>query len=1018
MSENNHSEETEAKKKAKKAKKAVKRTVKKTVKKKTSTKKSALKKNMEARVEDYLYNPDTDEKIEPPKEEPQTEKPAPEENTKKTKKTKKKIKSRIPLPARIALIFFKGLGFLLLGVIMLVFLALIAVKAFLTPGRVERLATQNFNKLSNATLSLDVKEFNPYAGFVIDNIKITNPEGFGEGDFLTIDKMALDYGFFKIFTGDISFREIGIYKSSVRLVQKNGEWNAAKLMKPTEKKEKPEKEKKKSGEMPEDISLPISVNFLFNFILEDLNVVVDGESFDTSLKDFDTAINIDIPPFKKVPLNANAVKLIRNLSIKINPDEKLKVGLKSETVSVAPPLLFTFDLSYNGEDEKNTKFYSIFKAGTYETPIAFQGANLKPLTLRADYDLYYDPIADYLKINSFGVTFGSDRWIDLGGKIESLAESQNIDIKMIASSIKLDELYPYFLAVTNNDSIVFAGDISLMPLEIKGTPTEINVDGALNLSKIYASVPDFNIRIPNFTFDYNIDYKDGNVFAATGLSMPKFRYKLGRYSSGLNTLMLKLNAKTAEQFKAFALTKFDLDYTDPKSGLNAVAIDMTADADISGDTVAKVNMSNLEFRVAPLKNMLPSSIGDSLSSVPLKKPVYMNLNANYKGSGTVHSGNFLLGVKLPDYDVYDLKLSADANMDMESRLAKWNYVKLWSPSYGVNVKSNGTINLTPTDDGQPFSDSNIALNVQFLQKKLRTMYDTWQLKGEVKLNTYFKGNLKNGKAKGNIDINHFFVQNKNENLLLNLDDLNLDFPFEYSLASTFTGKEKTSVDKEKVISNDYFKTAENFTIASVRAKHPSRQEAYEYMKDFRSTMFFKENAFEIEKLKCTVMNGSIYMKDTFFYIADLNTDNMEYNLEFDATNVDIGKLDDPDKDTNESELSLTTKLSGKGVNVTDNLTTSGYIILYKLEDKFANQLMTALSKDQGESKLGASQVFVDNAMNLEKFEFFIEKGNVYATVKLEKKLITKLTASGVEGDEIKYERMPIQEFLSNMKSEE
>lgn len=1000
---------------------------KKTSKAEETTKKSS---SMEGRVKDYLYNPDTKEKIEPPSEEEELKKEqasqqesseTPKKKSKKKQTKKKQAKTKLHPGAKIAIGAAK-VAFLWVPLIIVsvVFVALIIAKAVLSPSRVEKLATENFNSLSNATLSLDVQYFSPYNGFVIENLRISQPEGFGKGNFVSIDRLVLDYGFFALFTGDVSFREIGIYAPKIHLVQKDGIWNAAKLMKEREKKpeepkeEKPKKDKKEEDAEPKDsIKLPIAVNILFNFILRDLDVFVESDEFKASLTSFDTEINLDIPPAKEIPLGPKAVNLIRKFALKVNPDKKLNVSYDSEIAKVSPPLLLSLELLFSGEDEKDRRFHSSFIAGTAGAPIRFQEKNLKPLNFTAAYDISYDAIADDVKINSFAVQFAGDKWLDLGGSVTGVTKEPKIDIFMKQSAIVLDKLYPYYLAFMEDDSTKFGGTISLKPLSVKGSPTDIAAAGDLSITSLKASVPSFGIDMPKFNLNYDVKYRGGNVDADTSIAMPAFVYKLGRSSSGKNNLFLDLSAKTAAQFKQFDVSKFAFRFNDARSGQDALSIDMTARANTANSISANVDMTSLVFRKGPLINMVPREIGKSLESIPLEKPVSMTMNAQYRGEDTSQGGTVLIGIRVPDYDVYDLRIRTDAGMNTETKIASINEFRLWSSSYGVDLRSNGFIDTKPGQD-VPFANSDIRVSLSFVQNELRKMYDTWELGGKVSLNARMRGDLKNGNVKGSIDIDDLDVRNENKNLLLLVEDINMSFPYEYDFKSSFTGKSRTASDKEDVIQNQYFTEKENFTIKSIKAIHPSRPIQYEYLNDLSASMEFRDNAFTINRFKSTVMNGSIYLRNTFFYVADFSMENMEYNLMFDAVNLDIGKLDNPDKETREADISLTTRISGKGLNVAENLTTEGTVEIYKIGNQIANELMKVMSEKEGESKLGATQFVVDNTMDVDRFIFYIDKGNVYATVKLEQKLISQLTFTQIENNEIKYERIPVQEFLSSI----
>ncbi|HEY1406320.1 MAG TPA: hypothetical protein VF857_06910, partial [Spirochaetota bacterium] len=105
---------------------------------------------------------------------------------------------------------------------------LIAADLFLSPARVEKLAVENFNQMSNGTLSLNVRAFSPYSNIIIENIVIKNLKEFGDTNLLEIKRLVFRYGFFSMLVGQVHFDEIGIYKPRLYLIQKKGVWNIEK----------------------------------------------------------------------------------------------------------------------------------------------------------------------------------------------------------------------------------------------------------------------------------------------------------------------------------------------------------------------------------------------------------------------------------------------------------------------------------------------------------------------------------------------------------------------------------------------------------------------------------------------------------------------------------------------------------------------------------------------------------------------------------------------------------------------
>jgi hypothetical protein len=339
-----------------------------------------------------------------------------------------------------------------------------------------------------------------------------------------------------------------------------------------------------------------------------------------------------------------------------------------------------------------------------------------------------------------------------------------------------------------------------------------------------------------------------------------------------------------------------------------------------------------------------------------------------------------------------------------------------SRTAGLKIGAIGRIDTA----APPFSDSDLSITAELDSPQMKPIYGSWNLSGRFKLTFNMKGDINTGKTSGNIKINNLFVNNKES--LLSIEDLNMDFPFEYHFASGIV-ESRIAVDKIQLFDNENFKEKENFTIRSVKAKHPARKIEFEYAKDFAATMFFRNNAFEITKMKMYVLDGAVYGRDILFYLADMpatrNFKNVEYRLVLDAANVDIGKLDNPDrKGRSEAELSLNAHFSGKGLDMFlgkgkdrgKELNTKGFIDINKIGEKFAKKLFEGLNEEKGKSKIGIAQYVLDNTMNIKGFNYNLDIGLMDVEVALSRRAIGYL----ILVEDIRITRMPIQEYLNNI----
>jgi hypothetical protein len=303
---------------------------------------------------------------------------------------------------------------------------------------------------------------------------------------------------------------------------------------------------------------------------------------------------------------------------------------------------------------------------------------------------------------------------------------------------------------------------------------------------------------------------------------------------------------------------------------------------------------------------------------------------------------------------------------------------------------------------------------------MRTVLPPWQIGGLIDLKAYVKGDLETGKARGSFKIDKFNLKNDSPGQMLAVTDVNLDFPFEmpfdYIIQKKYKGESLLTVNKDFIFNNENFMDEPNFTIKSVKAKHPARNIQFEYLKDFEASLFFRKNLFQISNMKAYILDGSFYGRRILFNLADMTPDNMEFMLIMDITNVDINKLDEPDpaKKTREAELSLNANFSGRGLNIQKELKPVGYVNIYKIGDEFASRLFKGLSEEKGESKIGVIGDFVvKNSVKPVGFNFNLDKGLVYATVLTRQEGVFGLLTN-LENNEIKFDRIPLQEYLRNI----
>jgi hypothetical protein len=299
--------------------------------------------------------------------------------------------------------------------------------------------------------------------------------------------------------------------------------------------------------------------------------------------------------------------------------------------------------------------------------------------------------------------------------------------------------------------------------------------------------------------------------------------------------------------------------------------------------------------------------------------------------------------------------------------------------------------------------------------EMKRIYGPWELAGKAQLSISVKGDYATGLAAGSMRIERLFV--KNDEAGFAVDNVNMDFPFEYYFTPQSEGGSMILVDKSRILENENFRARENFSIGSIRARHPSRDVPFEYVKDISASMFFSRNAFEIVTLKARTLDGSLHGRNILFNLADMDPANMEFRVVMELTNMDVGKLDDPDprRRSRGAELSLNADISGRGVDIRRELTPRGYVNIHKIGEKFGNRLFKGLSSERGRSKLGIAQLVYDNAVIPRAFNYTLDRGLMYATVTFRKKAIGMIV--GPE-QTVEFDRMPLQEYLRKVQEVE
>ncbi len=886
-------------------------------------------------------------------------------------------------------------------IIAFVIIFLITARLYLNAERTEKLAVTVFNSITTGTLTLNVREFNILTGFKIENISIKNGKQFDYSKLVEVKKLVLDYSLLKIFTGVVRIGELGIYSPRIYIEERNGVWSFSKLMKEgkPDKKKKPAPEQKKSGS--DEISIPVNVSAYAKIILDDLRVYVKSSKFEASAESISMSVEADIPPVKKIPLSVKAATLLKSLNVSLNPHENVSVVFKSKDASASPELILSMNVGYN---KNESKFASTLKFGTYKSPVRFKNTHLAPLNFILSYDLNYNPYNDQVTLGHFTLNFAGKNWLKLAGTISKASSNMYLNLAVTESNIVLDDLYPYYYSLSKNKKTSFRGRISLFPMTISGSVSDILIAGKLSVPGVFFKTENLETNLQNISLIFDVRKTNANMKIKLGLTAPRFNYTLAGSASGANGLSMNTDIDSYNSFSDITVNSFDLKYFDPDTKVNAVELLLKSKVSLKNGTSGSVNIEKLVFIKDALAPMVTDRVEKQVLKIPLKKPIYITLNSDFSMIGDNIAAGFNFIVKSPDFSINDASLSGNINYAKKDKRLSIKNLFIGSMEKKAEIRAAGYVDLKT----KPISDSNITIAMKLDAPNTKS-FGEWKLSGKAEINALMKGDIKTGKATGNIVMNNINVENPSKKI--SVSGIELDFPFEYLFKSKDASETMLTYSKSRIIDSDLFKDKINFKIKSIKAKHPARDLSFEYLSNLKAAMYFKENVFQIKSLKANLIGGSLSSKDILFNLSNFKTENMEFSITADLTNMNIGLLDEPDAFNRREDalLSLNANFSGRGVNINKELTAKGYIHIYKVGEKFANSLMKGLSVEKGKSKLGSAQFALDNTMNIESFNFNLDKGLVYTTVLLTKKTLGVIIA--VEEDKVEFDRIPIQEYL-------
>ncbi|MEW6526737.1 MAG: AsmA family protein [Spirochaetota bacterium] len=883
--------------------------------------------------------------------------------------------------------------------VVLVVLILFIADLVLTTDRVSKIVTDQVESHLNAKTSFTITHFSLFNGFEIKNFILRGTDS--EKPVIAFDTFRLRYSFFPFLIGKIKIYEIGLYNPSVYLEEQKGIWNIQKLVKSSEKKEKEKKEEaKEEKEKKNEITLPIPVEILFGFVLENLTVTVHSSTYSATLKNFSSSIKLHIPPARHIPLNILALRLFDALNITVNPEETLSFSFVSRDISAGPPLLFTFNLVYNPEGKQ---LFSSFKCGTYNTPVRFSRKHVAPLNVRIEYDIAYNSLNDAVHCKILRVVFGTSVWISFAGTIEHVNSEPEIQFAMLDSNIKLNEMYQY-TNVLLGPKPYFNGSISIFPLTIQGNIHTLTVKGAIRGQKVAFATDGFSVTIPLIEIPYLVILRNPVVEASIDIGIPHFVYALDENRSRDNSISLQCNVVYNLNSSMLDIQKVVVVHRAPEIAAETIRVEVSGSVNLGDVVAASIGVSTLRFDIPSIAFSLPSPLKQSLTSSPITKPVTVRLKADVITSAQTNSINLNAFGKIPDYSIDDLTIAASVTQKPQKGKIDIAYCEVSSKKHYASIHIKGSV----------VTKDEVSLDVDagvHVAPRVPISFGNYTVNGILNVLLRLKGTMQSLVAKGNLQSQKLILSNDAGKLFVGPVDM--DIPIAYTMGQSF----KMPFDSADVMNIELFKQKENFSIGKIVALHPSRNIAFEYVTNAHGYIGFKRNIMEIKNLQAEVLRGTVTLKELNFNLADLNPQHMEFRLALNANDIDIGKLDKPEsiRINKDALLSLNAQVMGKNLNIAQDFDISGSINIYKVGEDFANRLFKGINEERGKSKLGMGQFAVDNSLIITGFDFYMDKGLVYPTVFFKKKVLGVFVT--VNNEQVRYERIPVVEFFNRVREE-
>jgi len=356
-----------------------------------------------------------------------------------------------------------------------------------TTGQI--LLDQGFQSFAaSGSLKANVRTFSLFYGIEIEDIILNAGPRFQSQEIFSAQALRLRYNLPCLFFLRAKVSEIALVNAKIQLTKAGEIWNFEEVFPPsTEATIEPIPDSVEESEPSESLflGLPVSAYALINlenvsFQMKDLS---NTSPMDVGFRDLNLHFELDTNRFIQIPYNLDALDLIDQIHLELNPKAALLSWYKDSKIQFESPL----DMSLVLHSSKTDPFNLESKLKLGGDNLIIQRSNRLPLVVKMmlAYDLKYLPEEDRILLKDLSCVFQNDTWFHISGELNKISSKQrSMNLSLIDSDIYLEPL-SRVLEELPIPSIKLGGRIQLSPLIAKGSLEDLELEWKLKARDMY-----------------------------------------------------------------------------------------------------------------------------------------------------------------------------------------------------------------------------------------------------------------------------------------------------------------------------------------------------------------------------------------------------------------------------------------------------------------------------------------------------------------------------------------------------